>query len=457
MCKFYRSLFLIALFLYCENLPLFGQVDSGAAITIVVDGTVEAVFLNTKISEPIYAIQLLPKSVSLSSSALPRGMQLPTPGETFFIIHESADNETARRGGAPTLPQPGQLIRTQLYSTTSGTWQTLGRNWFEVLTDNTSPISEPTTSDTTAHDSPVLNLRGMACEAKFIGGQLAFEVKSVEETGPAHEAGFQKGDVITAVSGKPLTAVATLEDLAAKSVPLELTVIDINTGRLAKVTLTAMPSQSATPKPVEPSTTKTNDDAPTVITNALGIEIMPTRIGVRKGAVVVTKVLPGQGGAEAGLEVGDVILAVKDQAVTDADTFANSLPAGGGTVTLLVRDSRSGEDVPVQAVCKSTGRVSTPPPVAKPTVSTGPTDDWGLATELTFYQDEAAVQVVAVQPGSRASRAGIQPGWIIMNVGDTPILHPDQLKQALSAGQRSFRLTVADPRTERELQVELSQ
>jgi serine protease Do len=222
--------------------------------------------------------------------------------------------------------------------------------------------------------------------------------------------------------------------------------------------------QPTPPAPTE--TEQTPKTAPTTgaaagaarITASVGITVIPSRIGVRKSAVAVSEVIPSRGGAEAGLEVGDVILAVNDKQVGSVEELAAALPAAGGTATFLVRDSRTGEDVAVEVVCQKSAAAlpptQQPPPVAK-TIPAGPRDELGLATKLTFYQAEAAVQVTDVQPGSVASRAGIRPGWLILAVNDKPVLHPDELKRALASASGRVRLTVADPESKREMNLEI--
>ena len=51
--------------------------------------------------------------------------------------------------------------------------------------------------------------------------------------------------------------------------------------------------------------------------------------------------------------------------------------------------------------------------------------------------------------------AGLQAGWIIISVNDQPVLHPDALNRMVSKpGQ--IRLKVADPRTNREMTVDVT-
>ena len=54
-----------------------------------------------------------------------------------------------------------------------------------------------------------------------------------------------------------------------------------------------------------------------------------------------------------------------------------------------------------------------------------------------------------------AARAGLQPGSIILSVDGKPVMHPDALKSALSGTAGPVRLTVADPQSNRESEIEI--
>ena len=92
------------------------------------------------------------------------------------------------------------------------------------------------------------------------------------------------------------------------------------------------PDATAQEEPADEST------AAQRINSAIGITVIPSQIGVHKTAVAVSKVSPTGRGAEAGLEVGDVILSVSDQPVTNEKEFAAALPIAGGNTMFLVRD-----------------------------------------------------------------------------------------------------------------------
>jgi S1-C subfamily serine protease len=290
----------------------------------------------------------------------------------------------------------------------------------------------------------------MRCEAKVVRGQLGLSVVQVQSQGPARDAGFQVGDVIVAVGGNPIASAASVQQLALESKPLTLAVIDVNSGRLANVTLAASPTDK-TGRPPTTAPRERASDPGTRIANVLGIAVETIRVGLG-GAVKVATVDPTRPGAEAGLEPGDVIVAVNRTRIANVEEFAQALPAQGGKVTLVVRDVRTGNEVPVEVTAlggRSTIDNEGPSPT-RPNTETGTADQLGLVTELAFYNEEAAVKVIEVRPGSPASRAGLRPGWIILKANDTPVLHPNDLAKAEENSGGRLTLRVVDPSNDRQ-------
>jgi S1-C subfamily serine protease len=424
-------------------------------LAITATGKVEAVYLSTNISEPVYVVQLRAEKVTPAGNSFrDRGLRLPKADETLFVVCAPGSGRLSSRASIGDLPRVGDNIQTQLLSDNPGQWVPAVAKWFEpiepaITTTGRSP------ADAQSGASPQVDVRGMTCEAIILEGRLAFAVKSVAEAGPAHDAGFQVGDIIAAVDGQPVNSVAALKEFAAKPTPLKLSVVDVNTGQLAKVDLAF--EQPTTPtRPAEPPSPAAAD--PTgQIAKALGVEVTESRIGFRKSALTVAMLDPLGAAAESGIEVGDVIVAVNDKPTTSIAELAAALPAAGGKTTVLVRDVRGGDDVPVEVKIRpsgSLGQSREQPRNESP--APGTADSLGLATELAFYQGEAAVRITGVERGSLAARAGLQMGWLILAADDKPVMHPDELKAAEKSGSRQLRLRVADPRTGRESEVDVN-
>jgi serine protease Do len=77
-------------------------------------------------------------------------------------------------------------------------------------------------------------------------------------------------------------------------------------------------------------------------------------------------------------------------------------------------------------------------------------------TEITLYDVEAALKVTEVAPGSPADRAGIRPGLIILAANGKPVLHPNELAEAVRQSPASLQLSVVDPTSGRKGSVKVA-
>ena len=427
--------------------PAHAQRGVDGATELELVGVVEGTYRSDDASSDSALVKLSLTGVSLTrGSRASSAVRLPSPGEVVFV-------EVDMRSRASTKPPTGATVRGRVRYEKHGLWSAAGPGWYDV---ETPPVDEAPTSDDDSA-GPLVDLRGMSCRAKIVQGQIGFEVARVPDAGSARDAGLHPGDVIVSVNGRPLSSVAEFEKLGRGSKDLALGVIDVNTGRLAEVVLRSgaalgpRPGEAAEPPPT----------AAGVLAKVLGLTVEPMRMGLR-GAVKVVSAAAGQGGADAGLEPGDVIVEVNSQRVGSVDEFVAALPVEGGTVTLLVRDVRSERDVPIKAIASAIDdgdglaveRPEIEPPVESPS-ATGAIDRFGLQTELTFYDAEAAVKIVDVKSGSAASRAGLRVGWIILRANDAPMMHPDDLTKAEAGAGSRLSLRVVDPATKRDSEFKL--
>jgi serine protease Do len=159
-----------------------------------------------------------------------------------------------------------------------------------------------------------------------------------------------------------------------------------------------------------------------------------------KGALVAS-VEPDSPAAAAGLQPGDVILAVNGKTVANprdlAMDIANVAPGDSATMTVL-------HDGQTQSL---TAKVTNLP---DQTADTGPapgdnTPDVGLALEsitpelrqqLNLPSHTRGAVVAQVEPGSPADQAGIQQGDVVVGVGTRPVESPDQAASAIKAATR---------------------
>jgi serine protease Do len=150
-------------------------------------------------------------------------------------------------------------------------------------------------------------------------------VDKVEPDSPASKAALQQGDVITAFNG---AAIKTPRDLAldvantASGDTAKMTILRDGHQQDVDVTIAAQPKQTASATPADSS-------AP------VGMELAPLNPDTRdqlgldssvKGAVVA-QVTPGSRAEESGVQSGDVIVRVGNQAITSPQEVIDNIHA----------------------------------------------------------------------------------------------------------------------------------
>jgi serine protease Do len=140
-------------------------------------------------------------------------------------------------------------------------------------------------------------------------------VAEVEPTSPAAKAGIETGDVITSVNGE---AVVDSRDLAKKTAAIApgsaINVGVFRNGQEKTITVTAgeLPARTVEAKAADQGTPS---EAP-----SLGVTLAPARAVRAAGdrGVVITEIDPTGRAAESGLQAGDVIIEIGNQAVNTA-------------------------------------------------------------------------------------------------------------------------------------------
>jgi serine protease Do len=173
---------------------------------------------------------------------------------------------------------------------------------------------------------------------KAVKGAL---VTAVTKGGPAEKAGIQRGDVITSVDGVTVESANDFRNRIAASRAGKKMEIGLwrNGERVSAQAVVAVYSPSPRMVAVE-------------LSNKLGVEVKEIsvlearrmRLDSREG-VILTKVDPRGPAGRAGLEPGDVIFQVNNQAVRGLKDYNRLLGQlqRDGEVLLLVRDTQTGE------------------------------------------------------------------------------------------------------------------
>jgi S1-C subfamily serine protease len=419
---------------------------------LVVDGVVRQVYRSPRQGRTDYLVQIeVRRSEGRRPLTGPARPSFPAPGEVVYV--HVAPPQAAPGDGATAVPDEGAQVRAYLTPREQGGWEGTSPEWFDGPADRPVTVNRPAPAPGTTEASPgraTLPGLGLTAEPRTVQGRLVLRVTSVERGGPAQRAGLEAGDVIIGAKGEPLTGADQLDELARRGGAFPLIVLDVHTGRTAQVEV--RPTAAAAP-PEEPRPGGEAPPAPAPAgRRSLGVSAETVTVGQRT-AMKVTRVSPDSPAAKAGLEPGDVIVAANGAAITGPEQLAAALRKSGPTLTLTVRDTRTGRETPVSVELGGPQPAAPPPAEAAP--AGGGSGNLGVVTELSFYDTEAAVKVTEVAPGSPAARAGLVPGTIILAANGKVMLHPTELTNAARDSGGTLKLTVVDPRTGRKGNVDV--
>ena len=166
-------------------------------------------------------------------------------------------------------------------------------------------------------------------------------VADVVPDSPAARAGLQRGDVITAVDGKPVTDAGHLRNLIAGLAPdtkVKLTALRKGREEVVDVAIGELPEQRRAAAPAREKAERLGlfaSDLTSELARQLGLP--PATQGV-----VVTEVEPGSLAAEAGLRPGDVIVELNRQPVRSVRELARVVQERGAKDLVMVVNRRGG-------------------------------------------------------------------------------------------------------------------
>lgn len=156
-------------------------------------------------------------------------------------------------------------------------------------------------------------------------------ISTIQEDGPADQAGLKRGDVIVALNGEKISEVASFRNKVALIAPeteVVLTVIREDKSSKMRVRLGALPGDKAVAKKHE--------------RDSFGFEVQQSERGV-----VITKVRPGSKAARAGLRSGLFILEAQRREVNSVKDLKKIIAAHkkDEPLILLVSDGRGAQYV----------------------------------------------------------------------------------------------------------------
>jgi S1-C subfamily serine protease len=421
---------------------------------LVVDGTVRQVFRSAAPGRNESLLQIdVTRSEARGAAEAGSLSRFPAPGEPLYV-HVSQEGRPGVPVGGNALPAEGTKVRAFLKPRAQGGWEGASAAWIQPLGEATArkEISPEDLAREAIEKSNRGASLGMTTELLKVDDRYVLRVTSVERGGPAQASGLEVGDVIAAADGKEITSPNQLAEFAASGKPVSLVVVDVNTGRGARVEL----DPRGKPADKKSADSKTAETAPAEQPQpppvSLGLSAEPVKLGMRS-ALKVIRVDPAGPAAKAGIEPDDILVAANGAPTTGVEQLLSALRKSGPTLKLTVRDSRTGRDVDVDVnlgtIAKSApAEVETP---IKPTAG-----KLGAITELAFHDSDFAVKVTEVEPGSAAARAGLRPGLLIVAADGKPVLHPNDLNDAVRNSSGALKLTVVEPSSGKKSDLNLS-
>ena len=166
--------------------------------------------------------------------------------------------------------------------------------------------------------------------------------------------------------------------------------------------------------------------------------------GVASGhGAVIAEVLEGSPAERAGLEKDDVVLRLNGQPVNDAAALRSRVATSSPDSELVLEILRGGE---TREKTVRLGRLESDEIVARGAAPETETDsrlglhlqnmNADIAAQLG-HTGESGVVVARVAPGSRAHRAGLQPGTVVTEVNRRPVSSVKEFQEALEEGKKN--------------------
>ena len=164
-------------------------------------------------------------------------------------------------------------------------------------------------------------------------------VADVSPDGPAARAGLRRGDVVTAVDGKPVEDAGHFRNVIASTVPgtrVRLTLVRGGRQENVEVPVGEAPER---PRPVAAKKTSSAPATPGLVVTDLTPELA-RRLGTGFPAAgaVVTDVVPGGPAAEAGLQPGDIIIELNGRPVRSAQDVEREVRQAAGRELVALVD-----------------------------------------------------------------------------------------------------------------------
>ena len=273
-----------------------------------------------------------------------KGRTLPDDSFVPFIQTDVAVNPG--NSGGPLFNARGEVvgINSQIYSRTGG-YQGLS---FAIPIEIAAKIKDQiVTTGKVSHARLGVSIQevnqAFADSFKLDKPEGAL-ISSVEPGSPAEQAGLKSGDVIRKVDGQPVVASGDLPALIGMSTPGAKVTLEVwRQGRTESVAATL-----GGPKDAGTQVAQGGGEPPK---GKLGLSLRPMQpqeqqsSGLGGGLVIEQAAGPA---ARAGVQRGDVLIAVNDTPVRNIDQVREAIGKNGKTVALLIQRGANRIFVPVE-------------------------------------------------------------------------------------------------------------
>ena len=160
-----------------------------------------------------------------------------------------------------------------------------------------------------------------------------------------------------------------------------------------------------------------------------------------RGGVVVAQVIPGSAAEKAGLQVGDIIVALNGKAIKSADSLRNAIGLLGVGTRIRVDVLRNGSPLKIKA------RITAPQKEASANAGDmsgrlagailGP-----VAADHPLAGRVEGVEVISIERGSAAWSAGLRRGDIVVSVNQQPVSSVAEVATALQRNADRLLLNI---------------
>ena len=191
----------------------------------------------------------------------------------------------------------------------------------------------------------------------------------------------------------------------------------------------------------------------------LGVEIqsvspeIASSLGLKsqKGAIIAT-VVPDGPAAKAGIQQGDIVTAIDGKTVEDNRDVTRKVAsvAAGATATFTVNRQGVEKQIKVQIGARPDDKVaSAAPPTPALVPSTASAMGLGLSPltpearkTLNISDDVSGVVITKVDADSDAADKGLQPGDVVLKIGDRTVKTPQDVQSGVAEARESGRKSV---------------